>query len=602
MNIIRSIYEFLDRNLLDSGAKKTFWSISLLLALQLVSFLVMAYYSGNVIGLLAGGTAEPPAAVSLLRLGRIWGFCFFGLSLGTGVFIMGMLNYFSEKPQSHVNRVFRDLTTKGTDISQDIEKLPYEKMADVAESHNRFLSGIRELIGEIRKTGIRMAIDSAKVAMAVSQTADKAGSLGELSVFAAGASGEAGNAIAEVSENASHVSERTSRSLVKAQQSYGELVEVEEKTGAILERVEAFRGTVDELSAATADMKDFVELINGIAEETNLLSLNATIEAARAGEHGRGFAVVAEEIRTLSARVKPATKSISENIGRVAVIVEKTLEETLEMTAKSRDTSAIVSRTSGNFQEMIGDFEGTSDQLLKIAAAIEELSASNGEISAKVDRIRDLAGEISKDMGASDKSVANLNIVVEKMQEMVAQFITGEGAFDRIIGFARGRRDGFADRIAAMAAGGVNVFDRNYREIAGSNPKRYHTAYATRFDTEFMAEFDAIVRETGGAKYAVFVDVNGYLPTHHSVCSKPPTGNYETDLLNCRDKRIYDNVRSEVRRAANTDPFLLQTYMRDTGEILSELSLPLHINGKHWGAFIMGFDPEIFLSDEKRQG
>ncbi len=204
---------------------------------------------------------------------------------------------------------------------------------------------------------------------------------------------------------------------------------------------------------------------------------------------------------------------------------------------------------------------------------------------------------ISEEMGESEKSVEHLNMIVETMQEMVSRFITGRGAFDRIISGARGRRDEFQRRVGELSAGGVNVFDRNYKPIAGSNPERFTTAYSERFDREFQSDFDGVVKEIEGAKYGLFVDANGYLPTHHSACSKPPTGNYETDLLNCRDKRIYRDTRSEQRRAANTEPFLLQTYMRDTGEVLSELSLPIYVDGKHWGAFIMGFDPDIFLSD-----
>jgi methyl-accepting chemotaxis protein len=71
------------------------------------------------------------------------------------------------------------------------------------------------------------------------------------------------------------------------------------------------------------------------------------------------------------------------------------------------------------------------------------------------------------------------------------------------------------------------------------------------------------------------------------------SGNYDVDLVNSRHQRIFAASTMEIRRAKNTTPFLLQTYIRDTGEILNDLSHPITINGKHWGAFIMGLKPEM---------
>ncbi len=70
------------------------------------------------------------------------------------------------------------------------------------------------------------------------------------------------------------------------------------------------------------------------------------------------------------------------------------------------------------------------------------------------------------------------------------------------------------------------------------------------------------------------------------------TGNYEKDLLYSRDRRMYNSNDTETRRSKNTNPFLLQTYLRDTGEILNDLSLPLYIDGKHWGALVTGLQPQ----------
>lgn len=88
--------------------------------------------------------------------------------------------------------------------------------------------------------------------------------------------------------------------------------------------------------------------------------------------------------------------------------------------------------------------------------------------------------------------------------------------------------------------------------------------------------------------YAGAVDNNGYFPAHNRKFSKPLTGNYDTDLMNNRTKRIFSD-RTGARCDSNTKPFLLQTYKRDTGEVMHDLSVPIYVNGKHWGGFRIGY-------------
>ena len=92
-----------------------------------------------------------------------------------------------------------------------------------------------------------------------------------------------------------------------------------------------------------------------------------------------------------------------------------------------------------------------------------------------------------------------------------------------------------------------------------------------------------------GCAYALAVDKRGYAPAHNAKFSQQPTGRYEHDLVHCRHKRIFDDpVGSKL--AANRKPILFQTYLRDTGEVINDLSMPLEIGGRHWGAVRVGFD------------
>ena len=95
----------------------------------------------------------------------------------------------------------------------------------------------------------------------------------------------------------------------------------------------------------------------------------------------------------------------------------------------------------------------------------------------------------------------------------------------------------------------------------------------------------------GGARFAIAVDENGYAPTHNRKFAQPPTGDPARDLLCSRDKRIFDDDTA-INAARSQVPVLLQTYLRDTGELLNDLSMPVVIDGRHWGAVRVGVEPE----------
>jgi methyl-accepting chemotaxis protein len=200
-------------------------------------------------------------------------------------------------------------------------------------------------------------------------------------------------------------------------------------------------------------------------------------------------------------------------------------------------------------------------------------------------------------MDVSEHSVESLNLLTEKMLEMVAGFKTGEGKFDAVISRAEHIRQLYQHRIAELHAKGVNVFDTNYKKIPNTSPQKFETSYTSAFREHLQPLFDEEIRSIDGAIYCLAIDRNGFLSAHHASVSQPMTGDPERDLIHSRHQRIYMSNQTEKRRCSHTKPILLQTYMRDTGEILNDLSLPIHISGRHWGALIVGLKPQALLED-----
>lgn len=547
---------------------------------------------------LAGGISLLPALFypGMSSLFIVLGLGFFLLAIICGLAFAGILKSSQDRLIGEIQSLFSNIEKGKADLSIVEHSFENPEARKINDSYGIFLGTIRKLIDEMRKIGVEIAVDSTRVMATIIDTTNKTSEQRNLSESVAVSSNEANNAISEVSENTQYVSEKTTNNLEMARSSYNELIDVTAKIRQINKTVSSFIETVAELGRSSANILEIINIINGISEQTNLLSLNATIEAARAGEHGKGFAVVAEEVRELAKRIKPATEEITANINSMISIVKKTQNETQEILHYSKETDEVVAQTTENFKMLITDFEITDDQLIKIAAAIEELSTNNSEITSKVDTINALSRNIAKEMDSSGVSAGALNRVTEKMLEMVSSFKTGEGKFDWLITCAQGIHDDFERGIQQLKKQGVNVFDSNYKKIPNTEPQKYTAAFTRAFEKEMIPLFDDAKRKIPHSIYVLAIDKNGYLPVHHGEFSQPMTGDKERDLLYSRNQRIFQHNTTEKRRCSHTDPMLLQTYMRDTGQILNDLSMPIYIDGRHWGALIIGFDPkEMFV-------
>jgi methyl-accepting chemotaxis protein len=343
------------------------------------------------------------------------------------------------------------------------------------------------------------------------------------------------------------------------------------------------------------DIRKIISTIQGISFQTGLLSLNAAVEAARAGEAGKGFSVVASEVKKLSEEANKASEQIADQITDMLTSIDVALAEANKINQAAEHTMRVSQIACDNYGGLIKEFDDNHGLLTQITASVEEISASNMETHAQVSNIRDLSGIVGERTTSSEQIAVNLQTTSESLQQLVARFITGEGVFEQILDLGRNFRDKVSEYIGQLSGSGVNVFDTNYQVIPGTHPVKYSTNYDQLFAQHLQPIYDQTLSQIPSGIFAICVDVNGYGPTHNSIFSKPLTGNPELDTAGSRDKRIF-NDPTGYRSAQNTEIFLLQTYMRDTGEILSDLSLPIYINGRHWGAVRLGFNPQVLLS------
>jgi len=132
------------------------------------------------------------------------------------------------------------------------------------------------------------------------------------------------------------------------------------------------------------------------------------------------------------------------------------------------------------------------------------------------------------------------------------------------------------------------LFDTFYIPIPDTYPQKYHTQYDQISDEALRGILDKYLDMDKRIVMVVAIDVNGYVPTHNSRYTKPLTKDPDYNAANNRTKRIIDDVTG-LAAAKSTDPYLLQKYNRDTGEHLADLSVPIFIAGRHWGALRIAY-------------
>ncbi len=224
--------------------------------------------------------------------------------------------------------------------------------------------------------------------------------------------------------------------------------ETVKKIEQIAEVVRGAAETVERLGTSSAQIGEITDVIDGIADQTNLLALNAAIEAARAGEHGRGFAVVADEVRKLAERTSGATKQIA----AMVVTIQREAEEAvgvMQRGGKEVDGGILLAgEARKSLASVVHAAADVLDRVSQIASASEEQSATSEQISRSVEAIASVSNQSAAGVSQIAQAANDLNQMTETLRGLVASF--------RLEGHAAPADRLAANRRPAMSGDGAN--------------------------------------------------------------------------------------------------------------------------------------------------
>jgi len=206
---------------------------------------------------------------------------------------------------------------------------------------------------------------------------------------------EVSQTIMDMAKNATQAAEASKNASNTATKGKQLVDSTAEDMTRIAQTVQAAAGTIEELGRSSAQIGEIVAVINGIADQTNLLALNAAIEAARAGEQGRGFAVVADEVRKLAERTGQATKDIAQRIEAI----QRAAGESVDAMKRGSDEVdrgvGLAREASASLGSIVEASSSAMDMVQRIAAATEQQSAATEEVTQNMEHISDITKQSS---------------------------------------------------------------------------------------------------------------------------------------------------------------------------------------------------------------
>lgn len=325
--------------------------------------------------------------------------------------------------QRLVERV-EDISKGHGDLSVELEVSGNDELARLSTGFNQFVGKIKNLVldtqsvvGQVKETASSLDHSSTESARLIGdqrqETDQAATAITEMAATVNEVASSASSA-ASAARKADEQSRIGSDIVASSAQAIDKLAEEVVAAGEIINRVQ---GHSDEIGT-------ILDVIRGIAEQTNLLALNAAIEAARAGEQGRGFAVVADEVRTLAQRTQQSTEEIHTMIGKLQSGANDAVEA-MNVGEKQAQLSVAEARRAGDALKAIIEAVGTiSEMNIQIASAAEEQAAVAEEVNKNVNRISDIATKTSDGAGQIDSDTKTLLEAAKHLEQLTSQFKT----------------------------------------------------------------------------------------------------------------------------------------------------------------------------------
>ncbi|EGU31438.1 methyl-accepting chemotaxis protein [Vibrio sp. N418] len=326
------------------------------------------------------------------------------------------------KPIEDIQLAMREIASGEGDLNQTIESKSNDEIGQLAKSFNQFVSKIRATIQQVVATNSSVRTELSGL-VAISQTiASQTTQQQQESELVSTAVSEMQATSGVVSDNANEAANASQNANLEVQSTNQTLDKTVSSIRDLAADIEKASGVIHDLDADVGNIASVLDVIRGIAEQTNLLALNAAIEAARAGEQGRGFAVVADEVRSLASRTQQSTGEIHNMIEKLQQGAQQAVSVMESSRHSSESTIESAGQASQSLQAILTAISSMSDMNTHIAAAAVQQSEVSEQVTENIVRIATNSSEVVDIVGQAEHKIDSLNQQCEQLDQLVAQF------------------------------------------------------------------------------------------------------------------------------------------------------------------------------------
>lgn len=324
---------------------------------------------------------------------------------------------------SNQANVIKEITDTNN-ISLRAQNIGNDEISQIGLSFNQLLDKIQSLVGDTQQKSVHLAGSASEMREQLEGVLRDFDQQSQHTMMMATAVNEMSLTVAEIANNTEAAASNATQSHQHATEGQATLHAASQEISQLSSTLILSQTDISHLSGLVGQVGSVVEMIQSIAEQTNLLALNAAIEAARAGEQGRGFAVVADEVRSLATRTQSSTEeiraiieSIQTQTNKVVTNIEKCSEQGESSVEKASSAEAILNK-------IIVDMSTISDSSIQIASAIEEQNTTTNEVSQTITELNDLTESNINSAQACLTELQQVAEQAEEMKEQVSQFKT----------------------------------------------------------------------------------------------------------------------------------------------------------------------------------
>ncbi|WP_320009260.1 methyl-accepting chemotaxis protein [Maridesulfovibrio sp.] len=321
--------------------------------------------------------------------------------------------------EMHIQPVATPLKNSKGDIFGYLEVA--RNVSDLVEKENAInlqLAKINKVNESTRAASSRVSSSCNGLKQDMESVDESVGSQQRLLSETVSAMGQMNASVLDVAENAGRASEKSQETRDRAETGAETVLNATAAITKVKDQTEIMSEIMAKMEDRAESIGSVLNVINDIADQTNLLALNAAIEAARAGEAGRGFAVVADEVRKLAEKTVDATKEVEYVISELRDQTNKSKSITDDTRTLAVRAAEYAEESGHQLKDIVKFIQESTTDMANIAAAVEEQSASSEEINRSIGDVNDIASAISERVSVSTTALNNLVQLAEELENI----------------------------------------------------------------------------------------------------------------------------------------------------------------------------------------